>query len=295
MLQYCESSINGLNTTSFVYVLIFNNEIASSDLINSKLKEGAFWEILITSTFPWLSVILTLFGFEKSETVGTLGQAIKGGLIMNAINSITSKVGGKSGGSSETKEGASSSNIRTTSNNVLTSLGGDPGAVGVGSGSASGNGWSGAKAVAGKYGKKVIKGAGKGLIKASGGATGAMIGFASGVAQGDISAALTGAVAGGKAGSGLAQAGINIGKSIPGGVKNAANDLRDTWNTGAYGEEYAQNQKKVRDFKSTGAYKSLKKDFKEELTDDKIRIMLENGITDENNMRNVLNNWTGQN
>ena len=125
-------------------------------------------------------------------------------------------------------------------------------------------------------------------MKGTVGATGAMVGFAAGVAQGDISAALTGAVAGGKAGSSIAGAGINVAKGIPDAYKNAKNDIVDTWNTGAYGEEYAQSAKGIREFKGTSEYKALKKTYGDNLTDDKINVMLKAGIKDKGTMSTVM-------
>ena len=74
--------------------------------------------------------IKKMFGFDKSETVGTLGAAATGGLLMSAINKMKTPPrvpGGKGGGAS----GGASKNVRTASNsNVFASLqaGGAPNA-----------------------------------------------------------------------------------------------------------------------------------------------------------------------
>ena len=74
-------------------------------------------------------IIKKMFGFDKSETVGTLGAAATGGLLMSAINKMQTPPrvsGGKGGASGETPKG-----VRTASNsNVFASLqsGGSPNA-----------------------------------------------------------------------------------------------------------------------------------------------------------------------
>ena len=138
------------------------------------------------------------------------------------------------------------------------------------SGTGGGSMLGGAKSLVGKYGLKAAKGGAKATLGVGLGATGAMIGFASGVAQGDLSAALKGAAVGGTAGYGLGKGAVNKGKKIYGSVTNIANEIEDTFREGAYGTEYAQNIKMVREFKTTDTYKDLRKIYGDELTDEKL-------------------------
>ena len=212
-------------------------------------------------------IIRKMFGFENATTIGTMGAAATGGLVAAAMKKLQSMSKTVKKASTSGSSSSSSSNVRTTSNSALSA------GQGAGGAGTEGNGWKGTGAVAGKYGYKAFKGMGKGALKGAVGATGAIVGFAAGVAQGDISAALAGAAAGGKAGSNLAGAGINAAKSLPGAYKNAKNNLVDIWNTGAYGEEYAQSAKQVREFKGTSEYKALKNTYGDKLTDDKVNMI----------------------
>ena len=254
-------------------------------------RNWIFAIVAIGFLIPAEKLIKKMFGFEKSKSMGAIAAGATGALVMNAINKITPKGGGKSSGA---KASGSANNIRTAANDTPITLGvdsGGNGAVsgnGAGNASSGGNNLKGAWSVTKKYGGKALKGAMKGTAKGFVGATGAMVGFAAGVAQGDISAAFKGAVAGGAAGTSLAGAGINTVKNIPSDIKNVANDVADTWNTGAYGQEYAQSAKEIREFKGTSTYKSLNDKYGEKLTDDKINVMLKAGIQDKGTMSKVM-------
>ena len=80
-------------------------------------------------------IVKKMFGFDKSETVGTLGAAVTGGLLMNAVNSMKRpprpQGGAKEGGSGET--GGNGKGVRTANTNPLDGLrngqgGAEPGA-----------------------------------------------------------------------------------------------------------------------------------------------------------------------
>ena len=129
---------------------------------------------------------------------------------------------------------------------------------------------SGAWAVTKKYGGATLKAVTSGALKTATAATGAMLGFAGGVTKGDISEALKGAAAGGTAGAGLASSGIKFASNIKDNVKNLENDIKDTYNEGAYGSEYAENMKMIRAYKQTSDYKELKDLYKDQLTDEKL-------------------------
>ena len=209
-------------------------------------------------------IIRKMFGFDNATTVGAVGAAATGGLVAAAMNKLQ-KASKPSKDTGDSKQ-SSNSNIRTVSNNK-----------------SNGNGVrGGALALTKKYHKKV----GGAVLGAGLGATGAIAGFASGVAQGDVSAALTGAVAGGAAGKGVGQRlanGVNVGK-----IKSSINNVKNTFNEGAYGTAQAQNMAEMREFKSGSTYKSLKEKYGENLTDDKLSAMLQAGISRPKDMEKVL-------
>ena len=236
-------------------------------------------------------IIRKMFGFDQSETVGTMEAVATGGIVSVALNKLQkiSKPGKKSEGSSE----GSKSNVRTASNinkdTALSSLRENGDSVQLGSsGTGGGSMLGGAKSLVGKYGLKAAKGGAKATLGVGLGATGAMIGFASGVAQGDLSAALKGAAAGGTAGYGLGKGAVNTVTGIPSNIANALGNIRDTYEEGAYGAGQAQNMKEIREFKSSSEYKSLKNTFGDKLTDESLGAMLQAGIKDKGDMEKVL-------
>ena len=212
------------------------------------------------------------------------------------------KGGSKKSGSSGGSEEAETANIRTTQNNILNKAdeilgGGQNGGgqtiniVAQNGGDITGNTkqtptWiKGAASLAGKYGLPATKAIGSATLKTLSSASGAMLGFASGVAKGDISEALKGAVVGGTLGDGLAKGGINFASNFGGNIKNLGNDIQDTWNEGAYGTEYAENMKMVREFKQTDSYQELRKKFGEQLTDEKLSEIIKGAMEEQNNAK----------
>jgi len=197
-------------------------------------------------------IIKKMFGFEKSDTVGTLGAAATGGLVMNAINKIGGKSskGGKSGGDSD--KGSTKNNVRTAGNNVPAAI---PENQGASEGAASAdirtanaggtekNAWEKAgRVIRGtmKVGGKYIKPVAKATIGAGLGLTGAMIGFASGVAEGDVGKALTRVGLGGAAGSALGKGAVDAVAGMPGKlgeIKEGLSNLGETYREGYYGTE----------------------------------------------------------
>ena len=252
-------------------------------------------------------IVKKMFGFEKSKTMGALAAGATGALVMNAMNKISHKggKGGKAGGGSGS-EGGSNSNVRTATNNPLASLQGSAGAAPQGGSPTPGtrstplantgaplsptgntkpkrNIGGGVKSLIGKHYKQV----GGAALGALAGGAGAIIGFSAGVAQGDIGAAFAGAMAGGAAGKNLGQGAVNAVTSMPGNVKNAVNNIGDTWRAGAYGEEYANNVKFDREFRNSSTYKALKNN--PNFSDASVQAMLEAGITEQGAMEKILN------
>lgn len=139
----------------------------------------------------------------------------------------------------------------------------------------------GAKSLLGRHTMPALKAIGSGTLRGLSTATGAMLGFAGGVAQGDVSAALKGAAGGGAIGNGLAQGGIRFASNLGGKIQDLGNDIKDTYNEGAYGTEYAQNAKMVREFKQTSDYRELKQMYGDQLTDDKLGEILQAAMAEK--------------
>ena len=199
------------------------------------------------------------------------------------------KAGAKKSKSSKSSDKAEKTNVRTTQNDIMNKAdeilgGGQPRTPGSGTGGNTGgnNGAGfmgkiasmpaikGATSLVGKYFWPATKALGSGALRTLSTASGAMLGFAGGVAKGDISAALKGAATGGAMGNGLAKGGINIASNLSGKIQSLGNDIQDTYNEGAYGTEYAQDVKMVREFKRTSDYKNLKEKYKDQLSDEKL-------------------------
>lgn len=217
-------------------------------------------------------IIRKMFGFDNVTSVGTMGAAATGGLVATALNKLQ-KV---SKPSKKTQQ--SNNNIRTTSNSPMTNS-----SVNGANTNSEMNIKGGAKSLAGRYVLPATKSVARATLSTLAGIPGAMLGFAAGISQGDISAALTGAAAGGKAGSGLGQKvanGVNFGN-----IKTSINNVQDTFNEGAYGEQYAQNMRMAREFKQTKEYKELKDEFGDLLTDEKLGEILNAAKKEQENTK----------
>ena len=293
--------------TQIIHLVIYFVLVGSA---LSLVKEYPLYAIIVLTFIKKAEdIVKKMFGFDKSETVGTLGAAATGGLVMNAINQLSHKPakGGDQGG----KEGSSNNNgVRTASNNPLSTLQGGAGSSGGGSptpGPTSGptpspTAGSGASAGGTTKPKKNIAGGitalgkrymGPALGKVAGGflgGAGAIIGFSAGVAQGDLSAAFTGAMAGGAAGYGLGQRGANAVTNI-GNIRNSIDNIVDTAREGAYGTEYAQNAKFDREFRKSEAYTALKEN--PNFSEASVQAMLDAGITEKGAMEKILDNAGG--
>lgn len=239
-------------------------------------------------------IIKKMFGFSNSDTVGTIGDAVTGGLVMNAINQIANKTkkGGSSGKSESGSGEAANNKVRTVSNDVMSSVRESMQQIGINGNNSGGNiknntgngnpNINGAKAVAGKYFLPATKSIAKATLGTMAGLSGAMLGFAGGVAQGDLGKAFSGAAAGGTAGLGIGKSGVDFASKLGGNVKNSINNFQDTWNEGAYGAEYAQNIRMVREFKQTKEYKELRNEFGDNLTDEKLSEILNAAKKEQN-------------
>lgn len=237
-------------------------------------------------------VIKKMFGFDKSETVGAIGSAATGALIMNAINKISGKSGGKKSSSQAGSSGEEKTNVRMAQNNMATdnalaSLRGQSPANG---NNAKPNLGNGAFSLVGKYGGAAVKG----MAKVGTALPLAALGFAAGAAEGDFGGAVKGALAGGAAGKALGgRIGTGIADGILGGgyldsATKAIDGVKDTWNSAAYGDQFAKDASEAREFKRTGDYQALKAKYGDDLTDDKIRAMMQAGMNDKGSMEKAL-------
>ena len=221
---------------------------------------------------------------NTSNTSNTSSNISAGGNTGNGVNATRTAIG--VAGDAESGEGIT----RTAGN------------------SASGEGTTGASSantISGEKPKRNIKGGAGGIArrytgpamrKITGlalGAAGGVIGFSAGVAQGDIGKALAGAAGGATAGYYTGQKAVNMaGKGIHTvtHANEAFDGIRDAWNEGAHGTEYAQNAKFDREFKRSDTYRALReKNFSEENID----AILDAGITDKKAMEKILNNSSG--
>ena len=272
--------------------------------------------------------IKKMFGFEKAETVGTLGAAATGGLVMNAINQLKGFGGSLgagaagaasgAGGSGSSSGGDSGGSVRTATTNPLDFLkkGGSvpSGGSGTPSGGTAPRGGSStsdtqsdsgggqntgkwdkikrnltlAKKGASAVRKKYTGPAAKKLAGGLLGGTGAIIGLAAGIAQGDLGAAAGGLVAGAKAGNAFGQGVANWGTSLPGNIRSSVENVMDAWNEGAFGEEGAQSIKFDREFRRGSTYKALKSKYGEGLSEESVQKLLNEGITDKSAMTSIL-------
>ncbi|MBQ8044589.1 MAG: hypothetical protein IJ272_10695, partial [Clostridia bacterium] len=115
-------------------------------LVSSALELVEFYPIFAIVAMMFIKkaegIIKKMFGFEKSETVGTIGAAATGALVVNAMNQLKGlggKKGKASGGDSGSGGGSTSSNVRTATTNPLGAMQGGAGG-GSGSGAPSGGG-----------------------------------------------------------------------------------------------------------------------------------------------------------
>ena len=216
-------------------------------------------------------IIKKMFGFDKAETVGAIGAATTGALVMNAVNSLRRPPKGAKGGASGGGEGGSTKGVRTAEKDPLEGLRtartrsqGGNGAEGEGSSTQAARNSEEAtrrissaaaeesertnRVAANKTEKDkketlhLAKGmwaltkkyTGPALSKLGGlalGGAGGLIGFSAGVAQGDIGKALTGAVAGGAAGYHGGQRLVNSGINALDSIGNIKDKVQNIEDT----------------------------------------------------------------
>lgn len=279
-----------------IHIIIYSALVGSAK--DLAIDNPLYAIVCISFLIPAEKFFKKLFGFEKASTVGQLGAAAGGALIMNAIN----KMGHKSGKQAAAKAGASSSSAsRGLSANAMSIASGDGGAGALGGGGSpaggapTGGGASGGTGGAGGAGttggagtgttirkprpimqglgavrrkyinKNTLKSAGRMARKVALGGAGAAIagsaGLIAGISTGDFSNALKYGVAG--AGTGFSGANY-LGDKLLAGEKN----LRETFKEGAIGQEEYNNLKSDKEFYKSDEFKNMINNY--DLLSDKV-------------------------
>lgn len=271
--------------------------------------------VCISFLIPAEKFFKKLFGFEKATTVGQLGAAAGGALIMNAIN----KMGAKSGKQAAAKAGASAAprtsggsgyiaapggmpgggsptSGGTQTGGGTTAKGGAPGGGGMPTASAfgqsinthhtrpvgaKGGNIAGLKNVRGKYiNKNTAKGLGRLLRRVGTGAIGATVGSAVGLSTGDWSNVFKYGAVGGAATSSLGDKAIALGGNIKGSFQEGKWGT-DEYNTRSQIKELSYDQ----EFNNTCKQLGLKGKNKEAA----IRMFNNNGITNSEDIKKMMN------
>lgn len=278
--------------------------------------------IAVSFIVPAEKFIRKMFGFEKASTVGQLGAAAGGAMIMNMINKAKHLGGGSKSSSGGSKGGQSGSKpVRTATPPPSGGSGGSgdsAGEIGTSSGNGTSSGDVGANAGAqiastgsglamrseaalnarriggaisaiGHRYKLWGSGAGRQWIRRAGSIVGAgtlgTIGLAAGVATGDLENALK-----------YGGAGLVAGNALGAGIGNMAGNLTDgisgfvgTAKEGYLGEaEYANQQFDKQFYKSSG-YQDLSRKYKDRAAlREYTQTLLDAGITEVGKMDKAI-------
>ena len=295
----------------------------SNDLIDktSQAYNPLYAIVAISFLLPAEKFIRKMFGFDKTEASNTIGSALGGAALMNAINKLGSK-----GGSKEKKSsGGAESGGETTSKTRMANSGTDPyEALRGGNGASTGNAGSGTTTggtnstattaqtatgasaaptlqnsattkegkfkkvasgvgnVAGKYGRKALRGVGK----VTGAAALGTIGLAGGIATGDMSNAFAGLAGGIVAGKNVGGNIVDGVSKIPGAANGVRKDIVDTFREGAYGKDEAARIRFDKEFKKSEGYKNLIKENPG--AEGQVEDFLAAGITDTSKMGKAI-------
>lgn len=289
-----------------VHLLLYTIFIGSA---TGLVDSNPVYAIVVLAFFtPAEKFFRKMFGFEKASSIGPLGAATGGALLMNMLN----KIQGKATSHNNSNNEVNNNKVRTVDNMQETpennegddstssivpggknsgihggtsSALGRKGTTGVGLnssiGTKVGNGLNkrnsgirgGLRAVRRSIiGPSTLKSAGRWVtnkaIKAGGSFAGATIGLATGVASGDLKDVARNTVAG-------AVAGGNITSGISNKIQNKAGKLYKTFKEGALGERTSK--------KTTGKeqIKETEQNYIDKgITDkDEIKVAMQNGIT----------------
>ena len=295
----------------FVYCLLVGS---SMDFI---LVNPIYGIVAITFIVPAEKFIRKMFGFDKAETVGTLGAAAGGAAVMSMVNKMKQGGGhkGQQGqqGQQESKEqgktrtatrkpnwgtagsgtqtGTTTTGTQTGTSQTGTSQAGTSQAGGAKQTLARPGVKGGLRAVGRRFTRKggPLRKLGITALKSLGGLAGATIGVAAGVASGDLSKAAQYGVAGAAAGYASAGKLGNTGLGVVNKVKSYADTYRQGYNGNSKDEK---NRKFDEKFMKSEECKQLVEQYttgdnKEEVQA-KIGEMLQYGITKPEQMDKAL-------
>ena len=141
---------------------------------------------------------------------------------------------------------------------------------------------SGVGNVAGKYGRKALRGVGK----VTGAAALGTVGLAGGIATGDMSNAIAGLTGGIVAGSKVGGNIVDGVSKIPGAANGVRKDIVDTFRAGAYGKDEAARIRFDKEFKKSEGYKNLIKENPG--AEGQVEDFLAAGITDTSKMGKAI-------
>ena len=303
----------------FVYCLLVGS---SMDFI---LVNPIYGIVAITFIVPAEKFIRKMFGFDKAETVGTLGAAAGGAAVMSMVNKMKQGGGhkGQQGqqGQQESKE-QGETRTKTLKPNWGTTGSGTPNGNYSNSGNSNGNSSGnsngnsngnsrgakptlarpgvkgGLRAVGRRFTRKggPLRKLGITALKSLGGLAGATIGVAAGVASGDLSKAAQYGVAGAAAGYASAGKLGNTGLGVVNKVKSYADTYRQGYNGNSkdeknrkFDEKFMKSEecKQLVEQYTTGDNKKDRQKSKEEVQA-KIGEMLQYGITKPEQMDKAL-------
>ena len=313
----------------FVYCLLVGS---SMDFI---LVNPIYGIVAITFIVPAEKFIRKMFGFDKAETVGTLGAAAGGAAVMSMVNKMR-QAGGHKGqqgqqGQQESKEQGETRTATRKPNWGTAGTGTQTGTTTTGTqtgtsstenspaetsstekspAETSSTGGAkptlarpgvkgGLRAVGRRFTRKggPLRKLGITALKSLGGLAGATIGVAAGVASGDLSKAAQYGVAGAAAGYASAGKLGNTGLGVVNKVKSYADTYRQGYNGNSKEEK---NRKFDEKFMKSEACKQLVEQYTTDTKDKKevqsnIGEMLEYGIQDPKQMDIALKNNYGAN
>ena len=289
----------------FVYCLLVGS---SMDFI---LVNPIYGIVAITFIVPAEKFIRKMFGFDKAETVGTLGAAAGGAAVMSMVNKMR-QAGGHKGqqgqqGQQESKEQGETRTATRTTNWGTAGSGTPAGNPQAENSQAENSSTEGAKQTLARPGVKgglravgrrftrkggPLRKLGITALKSLGGLAGATIGVAAGVASGDLSKAAQYGVAGAAAGYVSAGKLGNTGLGVVNKVKSYADTYRQGYNGNSKEEK---NRKFDEKFMKSEACKQLVEQYttdkkKKEEVQSNIGEMLEYGIQDPKQMDIALKN-----
>ena len=279
------------------YVLVGGMTTDLLDGTNPEVYNPVYAIAAISFILPAEKFIRNMFGFNKAEAANTMGSALGGAALMQAINNLGRKPPKGPKGSEGEKGEEKNAKVRTANpgQDPYSALKGGQAGENAGNGNAQAQGEKRSiKKGIGNVAKKYVfnKKTAKGLLKTGGRIAGAstlgMVGLAAGISTGEVENAFAGVVggiaAGSRVGGNLVDGGANLINGVSGGIR----EIGDTFGEGAYGKEEYARMKFDKEFKKSSEYKNLTKDYPGQ--EGNIDEFLNAGITDTKQMGIAMKN-----